>query len=362
MGGQIDSNLSRIEMLNKFEIKAEANEEACIAVVGCGKWGRNLVRNFAELGALRVICDVDPLKLQHYTKQHPGVLCVTDFSHVLADERVKGVVLATPATTHYELAKACLDADKDVLVEKPLALRVEEGEELVHLATKRKRLLMVGHVLNYHPAILKLKQLIHEGILGKLYYIYSNRLNLGQLRHEENILWSFAPHDISVLLYLLEEMPVNVSAHGGNYLQPQIADVTITSIQFPSGVQAHIFVSWLHPYKEQKLVVIGDKKMAVFDDLKSDSKLTLYDYAVNWVGRVPSSSSNGQHAVEVESTEPLRSECEHFLECIQNRQTPRTDGQNGLAVLRVLEACQRSLRHTGKVEHVQGHHYNLVQR
>jgi UDP-2-acetamido-3-amino-2,3-dideoxy-glucuronate N-acetyltransferase len=244
-----------------------------VAVIGCGQWGKNLVRNFAELGALRAVCDTDPKKLATIRERWPEVHATTLYSEILKDEGITGVVIATPAGSHYTLAKEALLAGKDVFVEKPLALKVSEGRELVELAEQRHRILMVGHLLRYHPAVVALKGLIDQGRLGKLYYLYSNRLNLGRFRTEENILWSFAPHDLSVFLYLLGEAPIFVSAHGGSYLNHGIPDVTVTTLEFRSGVKGHIFVSWLHPYKEHKLIVVGDQGMAVFDDVEPERKL-----------------------------------------------------------------------------------------
>ena len=205
-------------------------------------------------------------------------------------------------------------------------------------------MLMVGHLLWYHPAVLKLKQLIEDGELGRIQYIYSNRLNLGKIRREENILWSFAPHDISVILGLVGEMPNAINAQGGNYLHDGIADVTVSLLSFSSGVRAHIFVSWLHPYKEQKLIVVGDRRMAVFDDLEPENKLLLYPHAINWKNHQPVPTRAQAHPVGIESVEPLREECRHFLQCIQTRQTPRTDGIEGLRVLTVLQQCQETLQ------------------
>ena len=320
-----------------------------IVVVGCGRWGQNHVRNFAELEALHTVCDVNPTSLEAVHRQYPHIKIERQFDKVLLDPEIKGVVLATPAATHYDLAKAALEAGKDVLIEKPLALKIEDGETLVKFAEQKGCILMVGHVLCYHPAILELKELIRNGALGKIYYIYSNRLNLGQFRTEENILWSFAPHDFSVILMLMDEMPVSLSAHGGNYLQPDIADVTVTTLKFANGVQGHIFVNWLHPYKEQKLVIMGDRSMATFDDVVTDGKLVLREYAVNWVNGAPFPASNGQRVIDVEAEEPLRRECQHFLECIEHRSTPLTDGREGLRVLRILDACQRSLQEGGNI-------------
>jgi len=228
-----------------------------IAVVGVGYWGKNLVRNFYELGALGALCDAQESVETIYAERYTGVKFYRDYSAVLADPAITAVALATPAVAHYQMAKAALRAGKDVLVEKPLAIDVKHGEELVRLAQEKGRILMVGHILQYHPAVLKLQQLIQDGALGKINYLYSNRLNIGKIRTEENILWSFAPHDISVMLSLLNEMPSRVSCRGGSWLSGGVADVTLSHFEFPSGVQAHVYVSWLHPFKEQRLVVVG---------------------------------------------------------------------------------------------------------
>jgi UDP-2-acetamido-3-amino-2,3-dideoxy-glucuronate N-acetyltransferase len=314
-----------------------------VAVVGAGAWGKNLVRNFSDLGALAMVCDPDSRACVTATKICPEVKIADSLSEVLAAPDLAAVALATPAVAHYEQAKAALLAGKDVFVEKPLALEVQGGQELLDVAASLKRVLMVGHILQYHPAILKLKALVDGGELGQIQYVYSNRLNIGKIRREENILWSFAPHDLSVMLLLLGELPHEVSAHGGNYLQSQVADVTLTSLSFASGVKGHIFVSWLHPFKEQLLVVVGDKKMAVFDDVSKDRKLVLYPHRINWVNRFPVAHQAEGETVPLESVEPLKAELAHFLECIRTRQNPRTDGAEGLRVLQVLAACQRSL-------------------
>jgi UDP-2-acetamido-3-amino-2,3-dideoxy-glucuronate N-acetyltransferase len=319
-----------------------------IVVVGCGFWGKNLIRNFYELGVLYGICDFDKKKLEHFKKTFPGIICCDDFTVMLQDPDVDAVAIATPASTHYSLAKESLSAGKDALVEKPLSLKYQEGEELVSLAYKRGKILMVGHVLLYHPAITKLKTMIDGGELGRIYYIYSNRLNLGKFRTEENILWSFAPHDISVILFLLNEMPNRVSAMGGNFLNPDIADVTLTNLLFASGPISHIFVSWLHPYKEQKLVIIGEKKMILFDDLSPNDKLVFFEHKIDWIQRSPIPRPEKAKAIFIETKEPLRAECEHFLDCIRSRKPPLTDGNEGLQVLRILEACQLSLETNGK--------------
>src|SRR5947207_6928204 len=234
--------------------------------------------------------------------------------------------MATPAVTHFEMAKAALAAGKHVFVEKPLAIDVRHGEDLVKLAEATGRILMVGHILRYHPAILKLQQLIREGALGKIDYLYSNRLNIGKIRTEENILWSFAPHDISVMLALLDEMPTRVSCQGGAYLSRHVSDVTLSHFDFPSGVQAHVFVSWLHPFKEQRLVVVGSEKMAFFDDT-AEQKLVLYHHKVEWRNRVPAAVKAEGEIVALEDREPLRAECQHFLDCVESRTCPVSNGE-----------------------------------
>ncbi|MGB5987205.1 MAG: Gfo/Idh/MocA family oxidoreductase, partial [Desulfobacterales bacterium] len=250
----------------------------------------------------------------------------------------------TPAETHFELAKQALQAGKHVYVEKPLVLEIQQAEELIQLADQNKRILMVGHLLQYHPIFQKLKALAHGGELGRMNYIYSNRLNLGKIRREENILWSFAPHDISMILALSGEEPESVTATCGYYLHQKIADVTTTHLEFPSGRKAHIFVSWLHPYKEQKLVVVGDRKMAVFDDTRPwDEKLLLYPHQISWKDDLPVPSKAEAEKIMVPQAEPLRLECEHFLDCIRTGKQPITDGWEGLRVLRILKASQRAL-------------------
>ncbi len=320
--------------------------ERSIGVIGMGYWGRNLVRVFNELGALRVVCDVNPARSAEISEKHPGIPFCVRIEDVLSDPDVTGLVIATPAATHADLVRRGLEGGKNVFVEKPLALSVEEGEQLVKIAEECRRVLMVGHLLQYHPVVPRLKQLIAQGDLGRIHYIYSNRLNIGKIRTEENILWSFAPHDISVILGLLGEEPREVRSHGGSYLNSGVADVTVSDFVFPSGVRGHIFVSWLHPFKEQRLVVVGSKKMAVFEDTARD-KLVLYPHKVEWINRAPTAIKAEGEVVPVEIREPLKLECEHFLQCIESGETPITDGKEGLRVLRILDACQRSLESGG---------------
>jgi UDP-2-acetamido-3-amino-2,3-dideoxy-glucuronate N-acetyltransferase len=320
---------------------------ARVAVVGCGPWGKNLLRNFSALGELHTACDVDTDRLAAVQRDYPDAAVTTDFGEVLGDEGIVAVAIASPAVTHYQMAREALLAGKHVFVEKPLALNVVDGRDLVALARDRGRALMVGHLMRYHPATEKLKELVDAGELGRIQYIYSNRLNLGRFRTEENILWSFAPHDISTIIYLLGEVPASVAAYGGSYLSAGIPDVTVTTLEFANGVRSHVFVSWLHPFKEQKLVVVGDRKMAVFDDVKKTDKLTLLPHSVEWIDRHPVPRAEDAEVVEFAADEPLRRECQHFLDCIESGRTPFTDGQEGLRVLDVLQRCQESLDRDG---------------
>jgi UDP-2-acetamido-3-amino-2,3-dideoxy-glucuronate N-acetyltransferase len=315
-----------------------------VAVIGAGYWGKNLIRNIYALGCLGAICDEDTKILDQFKKVYPDIPGVLSLDYLLSDKKFcpDGIAIATPAETHYRLTRKALLAGKHVFVEKPLALTEKEGQELVELAEKNQSILMVGHVLQYHAAILKLKELVDIGELGKIQYIYSNRLNIGKIRSEENILWSFAPHDISVMLMLLDEFPTSIRSSGSNYVQPHIADVTMTTLDFPSGVKGHIFVSWLHPFKEQKLIVVGDKKMAVFDDV-SEEKLFLYPHVIEWHNRQPVAIKGNPENIQLNLAEPLGEECKHFIDCISNGKHPRTDGHEGLRVLRVLNACEASL-------------------
>ena len=316
-----------------------------LAVVGCGYWGRNLVRNFRELGALALVCDASERGRRDAGELAPDARISADFADAM-ESSIDAVALATPAETHYPLAQAALEAGKDVFVEKPLALTRDQGARLVQLARRHGKILMVGHVLEYHPAVTALRRAIADGRLGRIRYIYSNRLSLGKVRREENILWSFAPHDVAVILRLVGGLPLQVSAAGGNYIQPRIADVTVTNLLFDNGVRAHIFVSWLHPFKEQRLVVIGDKRMASFDDV--DKRLLVYDQRVDVENGEPIPVKGEGSAIAFASDEPLRLECEAFLDAIATRRQPLTDGVSGVRVLSVLEAAQHSLVTNGE--------------
>lgn len=314
-----------------------------IAVLGTGYWGKNLVRNFSELGVLLAVCDSDTQQLDRIKTQYGVEHAYQQVDDVLRNPEIKAVVIATPAATHYTIAKAAIQAGKDVFVEKPLALKISEAEELVSLVESQKAVLMVDHLLQYHPAVIKLKELIDNGVLGKLQYLYSNRLNIGKLRTEENILWSFAPHDISVILALIEKQPQHVRVFGEAYLQDHIYDTTITDLSFDDRLKAHIYVSWLHPFKEQKLVVIGNYGMAVFNDMEKEEKLTLYHHRIEWIKKTPVAAKAQKEVIPIEQKEPLQEACRHFLDCIETRKTPRTDAREALTVLRILQQAQEYL-------------------
>jgi predicted dehydrogenase/acetyltransferase-like isoleucine patch superfamily enzyme len=313
-----------------------------VAVIGCGYWGRNLVRVFHEIGALAAVCDADSKRAAELAGTYSVPARALD--EILGDDAVGTVAIATPASSHADLVRQALQAGKHVFVEKPLALRSTDAEEVIAMAAAADRVLMVGHLLHYHPAFLRLREVIDAGRLGRLQYIYSNRLNLGKIRREENVFWSFAPHDISMILALAGEMPSAVTARGANYLHNVIADVTNTYLSFPNGIHAHIFVSWLHPYKDQKLVVVGSDGMAVFDDTREwGEKLRVYAHRIAWREGLPAPEKAEAEPVVVEPAEPLEMECRHFLECVRDGAMPRTDGAEGLRVLRVLEAAEREL-------------------
>jgi len=314
-----------------------------IAVVGAGRWGRNHVRTFHQLGALGAIVEVDPKLREALAQDFPDIPVYDRLEPILNDHQISGVSVATPAETHYEIAKKLLLSGKNVLVEKPLTLFSKQAEDLHRLSLEKKLILMVGHVLLYHPAIQKIGELVAENRLGSLQYIYSNRLNLGTVRKEENSLWSFAPHDIAVINYLVGAEPVTVDAKGGVFLQPGIHDVTVTHLTYPKNIIAHIHVSWLHPFKEQRLVVIGDKSMIVFEDSRPTDKLILYPKGIDWISGNPVTRDGGFEVIDFDSEQPLMAECRHFIDCITQNRTPRTDGANGIAVLKVLEKAQEAL-------------------
>lgn len=314
-----------------------------VAVVGGGYWGPNLIRNFHALGALGAICDKSPETLAKLSAQYPGVKAVEDFAAVLSAPEIRAVVLATPASTHHRLAMLAMEAGKDVFVEKPLALTAAESEDLARAADRLGRVLMVGHILEYHPAYEKLVELVRSGELGEVKHLRSSRLSLGKLRHEEDVLWSFAPHDVSLILGLVDAEPEEVRAFGHAILQPGIADQVHVDMRFGNGATAHIHTSWLEPQKLQQLVVIGTKKMAIFEDSRADAKLKLFDCGFDCVNGSWSPRRGEETVVEYPAGEPMARECQHFLDCVANGTRPKSDGWDGVRVLKVLEAATRQM-------------------
>jgi UDP-2-acetamido-3-amino-2,3-dideoxy-glucuronate N-acetyltransferase len=325
------------------------------ALIGHGYWGRNLARNLDALGALAAIVESDAASRHAAADAYPKATCHADVTPALADSTIAAVMIATPAATHGALVARALEAGRHVFVEKPLCLDVAEAERLAALAERRGLTLMVGHLLLYHPAFVALKACVTAGRLGRLRYIYSTRLSLGKIRREENALWSFAPHDISMILQLTGGLPERVIAAGGQYLHAGIADTTLSHLAFPGDVQAHIFVSWIHPYKDQRLVVVGENAMAVFNDVSpGPEKLLLYPHEARWDGAVPVVSKAEAEPIPYETVEPLRREVETFLTAVTGGPKPASDAREGIAVLRVLDACQRALVSGQPVEMAHG--------
>ncbi len=327
-----------------------------LGLVGFGYWGPNLARSFSQLDEvnLKYICDIEEKNLEKIKRSFPQVNATKDFSELLNDVSLKAIVIATSAVTHFQLAKKSLEASKHVFVEKPIALHSKEALELIHLAEKKKLLLMVGHLLIYHPAIEWIKEYIKKGEIGEVLYLYSQRLNLGRLRKDENVIWSLAPHDISVALFLLEEEPLEVIARGGSYLRYGVEDVAFLTLTFPGKKIANIHVSWLDPHKIRKLTIVGTKKMVVFDDMESSEKVRIYDKGVEPVSTFKPYSEAltlrfGDITIpSLKMKEPLTLECLHFINCIKEGKKPRSDGLQGLKVLKVLEAAQRSMNQGGQ--------------
>jgi predicted dehydrogenase len=317
-----------------------------VAVAGLGYWGPNLARNFAALAELAWLCDASPEALKRVGAQHPGARRTHDIADVLADDTLDAVVLATPVPTHAGLAAQVLEAGKHCFVEKPLATTVDDAERAVAAAERANRLLMVGHLLEYHPGVAKLKAIADSGELGDIHYVYSHRLNLGKLRTDENALWSLGAHDVSVLLHLLAEEPSEVTARGEAYMQPPVEDVVFCHMRFPSGRAAHLHLSWLDPHKERRFTVVGSKRMATFDDMDLERKVTVYDKGFDESAQGYGeyiTRSGDIYSPRIANREPLRIECEHFLDCIRTGATPRSDGHSGLRVVRVLELAQQAL-------------------
>jgi len=308
---------------------------ARLAQVGLGQWGKNLLRNFADIAELAWLCDIDEERRRDVAERHPNARVTESFDEVLADEAVEAVVIATPVPTHYELARRALEADKHVFVEKPPAMRGAELEELCDLAEERGSVLMPGHLLLYHPGVQKLKQIVDSGELGDVLYVYGNRQNLGTFRTNENALWSLGVHDLSVLLYLIEEEPSEVWAHGNAFLNRGVEDVVFCYLRFPSGKMAHMHLSWLDPHKIRRITVVGNDRMAVFDDMERERKITVYD---NWRTR-----TGDVYSPKVDITEPLKLECRHFLRLAAGKGDPHKAARDAVPVVRALEQLQASL-------------------
>lgn len=330
------------------------SERLRLGLIGYGYWGPNLARNFHQLPEARLVAcaDADEERLQEVTRLYPIQQTATDARELIENPTLDALVIATPARSHFALVSQALDAGKHVLVEKPLALTSTEARALVECARKNKRVLMVGHTFEYNPAVWKIQELLDAGALGELYYIYSNRVNLGRVQTDINALWSIAPHDVSIMLALLKTMPHSVSAHGATYVNPGIEDVVFVLLQFPNDVVGHIHASWLDPSKTRQMTFVGSEKMIVYDDVDPEAKLKIYDKGVykrgDAFGEFQLRVRSGDISIpKIDLTEPLRYECAHFLECIREHKTPRTDGENGLRVVRVLEAAQSSLAQHG---------------
>jgi predicted dehydrogenase len=327
-----------------------------LAVVGVGGWGRNLARNYYEIpeANLRYVCDADQSKLDRISRQLPGVKLTRDIDVLLRDPDLEAIIVATPAPLHYQHCKVILEAGKDVFVEKPFVLEIAHAEELIRIAAARQRILMVGHLLEYHPVVTRLKQLIESGELGTLLYVYSQRVNLGTVRKDENALWNFAPHDISVIMFLLGMAPTDVSARGQCCLQPGVEDVVFMNMNFGGRSMAHVHVSWLDPHKIRKLTLVGSRKMAIFDDIEANEKLRIYDKGAQINTEYTSFAEyiglrfGDITTPYIKVSEPLQIECRHFLECVRSRKQPLSDGEDGLRVIKVLDAAQRSLRSNGE--------------
>lgn len=327
-----------------------------VGVVGLGYWGPNLARNFDRLNdaELAYCCDLDEANLAKARANYPGAIVTNDLDRLLADDTLDAVVVATSVPTHYALGKRAIEAGKHTFIEKPIALRARDAEDLVATAAAKGVKLMVGHLLEYHPAVRKVKQLVDDGELGKVFYVYANRLNLGKVRTDENALWSLGPHDISVINYLTGEEPVEVSARGECYLQDDVEDVVFGYIRYANGMVGHLHVSWLDPHKSRKITVVGSDKMVVFDDMESDRKVTIYDKGATTTrtkfetyGEFVTLHFGDIHIPKISNEEPLRVECQHFVDCIRDDKTPLSDGRDALNVVRVLDAMERSLRNGG---------------
>jgi predicted dehydrogenase len=330
-------------------------ESITIGIVGLGYWGPNLLRNFIQIDGckVKVCCDLNADNLKRAKSQYPDINVTKDYSSLLHDQEIQAVVIATSAITHYDLGKQAILAGKHIFIEKPVTLDITQAEELVQTAERNGKKLMVGHLMEYHPAIDMLKSIVKSGELGDIYYLYSQRVNLGKIRRDENALWSFAPHDLSIMMYIIETQPENVSARGQSYIQNGIEDVVFLNLMFPEKVMAQVQLSWLDPHKLRRTTIVGSDKMAVFDDMEPTEMIRIYDKGVvngsiyGSFGESLSLRFGDVRIPYIKMVEPLRLECEHFIDCIRNDRTPRSDGYDGLRVVKVLRAAQESLDKNG---------------
>lgn len=331
-----------------------------IGIIGCGQWGRNHLRVFHELPNVEVkaCSDLVQNNLENIKKTYKTVETTNDYKKILEDKEIDAVVVATPSTTHYTVAKDCLLHDKNVLVEKPIAMSSDECKELIELSKKMEKILMVGHTFEYNWSVIKLNELLTEKKIGDVYYLHSSRTNLGPIRGDVNVLWDLAPHDISIFLYLLKSDPIRVEAVGEDYIQDGVEDVVFLTLHFPNNIIGHVHVSWLAPYKVRTVTVVGTKGMIVFDDVNKDEPVKIFERGVEKINTDKQYSTFGEFQLLVRNgdvtipkipfSEPLKNECAHFIECIEKNENPRSDGYSGLRVVKVLEAAQKSLKNSGK--------------
>ncbi|NQT23319.1 MAG: Gfo/Idh/MocA family oxidoreductase [Candidatus Omnitrophica bacterium] len=331
-----------------------------LGIIGCGYWGPNLIRDFSEIDEVEIkaLSDLDESKLKRFKKKLPGVVTTKDYKDLLDSKDIDAIVIATPADTHYKLAKEALLAGKHVLVEKPLTYSIAEAEELIELADKKGKILMVGHTFEFNPAVIRIREAVETGELGKVYYITSRRLNLGKIREDINALWNLAPHDISILNFITGETPLKVRAWGGAFLKDNHEDVAFVHLLYPDNIVAHVHVSWLDPLKVRDTVIVGSKKMILYDDVDSEARIKIYDKGADRYMRANPEQGFGEFQIKlragdllipkIDMTAPLKQECRHFVDCVINNKTPKTDGRNGLRVVKVLTAAHESLKSGGK--------------
>jgi len=331
-----------------------------IGQIGLGAWGKNLLRNFHALKDCQFVYAIDSDKnvLEKLGKTYPDIEFSEDVSLAFDKSKVDALIIATPPSSHFEFAKEALNSGLDIFIEKPMVLDVNEGEQLVKIASKKELILMVGHIMEYHPAADYLKHMINKGELGEIYYLYSSRVNLGKVRDIENSLWSFAPHDISIMNYLLDSQPVRVSADGQSYIRDGIEDVAFMTLHYPNKIMAHVHASWLDPHKDRMLTIVGSQKMVVFNDTESSEKIRIVDKGVNisrdynTYGEYLSLRSGDIVIPSLPNVEPLKTECQHFIDCVKSRTQPRSDGNDGLRVLKILSSAQKSLEQNGQPQFI----------